>query len=87
MVFNRHTSFQLYHCILPASYLKVVYETGIADAPVTLNRTPLYNFADVNQRSEWFDIFTALLQYLFSGESKVGYLNSSHPTNALNWVW
>ena len=86
MVFNRHTSFQLYHCIFPASYLKHVYETGIADTSVTLNRTPLYNFADVVQRGEWFDIFVALLQYLIISESKVGYLNSNQPKNALRRV-
>jgi hypothetical protein len=53
---------------------------------VTLNRTKTYDFADVCQRGEWFDLFVALLQYLKSGEAKVGYLNQLHPKNALHRV-
>jgi hypothetical protein len=30
---------------------------------------------------KWFDVFVALIQYLLSGESKVGLLNNSHSRN------
>ena len=39
-------------------------------------RTREYDFANAEERVEWFDIFVALVQYLLSGESKVGYLNN-----------
>lgn len=42
---------------------------------VTLLRTREYDFADSSERAGWFDIFVALVRYLLSGESKVGYLN------------
>lgn len=38
-------------------------------------RTREYDFANQIERAEWFDIFVALVRYLLSGESKVGYLN------------
>ena len=44
---------------------------------MTLSKTRWYNFADITERGEWFDVFVALIQYLLSGESKVGYLNNS----------
>ena len=87
VILNRHTSFQLYHCYFPSSYLKHVYENGVADTSVILNRTRSYDFANVRERGEWFDIFIALLQYLKSGESKVGYLNAMHPKNPLHRVF
>jgi len=51
------------------------------DLDVTLKNTKAYNFADTNERGEWFDIFVALIQYLLSGESKVGFLNNTSPGN------
>jgi len=38
------------------------------------------------ERGEWFDAFVALVQYLKSGEAKVGWLNSSHERNPLHRV-
>ena len=38
-----------------------------------------YNFTNVEERGQWFDIFVALIQYVLSGESKVGYLNNTNP--------
>jgi hypothetical protein len=62
-------------------YLHHLYHTGEPDTSseegVTLSKTRGYNFADITERGEWFDIFAALIQYLLSGESKVGYLNNS----------
>jgi hypothetical protein len=77
----------LYHCVFPREYLRQVRDKGFADIPVTLNRTKTYDFADVYQRGAWFDLFVALLQYLKSGEAKVGYLNQLHPKNALHRVY
>lgn len=51
---------------------------------VTLHSTRLYDFCDVEQRREWLDILVALIEYLRSGESKVGYLNKSLPKNMLH---
>lgn len=86
-MFNSHTRFQLYHCKFPPDYLVHLRDKGlVTDRGVTLNRTKMYDFADVTQRGEWFDLFVALLQYLKSGEAKVGYLNRSHPKNALHRV-
>jgi hypothetical protein len=86
VVFNSHTSFQLYHCKFPREYLLELRESGVTNTNVTLNRTKLYDFADILQRGEWFDLFIALLQYLKSGEAKIGYLNRLHPKNPLNMV-
>jgi hypothetical protein len=49
------------------------------DLGVTVKKTKAYNFTDTNERGEWFDIFVALIQYLLSGESKVGFLNNTSP--------
>jgi hypothetical protein len=87
VVFNSHSRFQLYHCKFTSEYLINLRDKGLAaNNGVTLNRTKMYDFADVTQRGEWFDLFVALLQYLKSGEAKVGYLNRSHPKNALHRV-
>jgi hypothetical protein len=51
-----------------------------------LNRTKTYDFCKVDERGEWFDVFVALIQYLLSGESKVGFLNMSHPRNLIHKV-
>ena len=46
----------------------------------------MYDFANISERGEWLDTFIALIQYLKSGEAKVGYLNRLHPKNALHRV-
>lgn len=83
-MFNSHTRFQLYHCKFPREYLIQLRDTGIATTGVTLNRTKMFDFANLDHRAEWFDLFIALMQYLKSGEAKVGYLNRLHPKNALH---
>jgi hypothetical protein len=67
-------------------YLKKIREKGLAETSVTLNRTRLFDFANLEDRAEWVDLFVALIQYLISGEAKIGYLNSRHPRNALHRV-
>ena len=85
-MFNSHSRFRLYHCQFSREYLVQLRETGIPQTAVTLNRTKMFDFADLEDRAEWFDLFIALLQYLKSGESKAGYLNRLHPKNALHKV-
>jgi len=46
--------------------------------------TPPYNFCSPEERGEWFDIVVALVQYLQSGESRVGFLNKQHSRNMLH---
>jgi hypothetical protein len=53
---------------------------------VILNRTKAYDFCNVEERGEWLDVFVALMQYLLSGESKVGFLNNQHPWNLIHKV-
>ena len=48
--------------------------------------TKAYDFCDVVERGEWLEVFVALVQYLVSGESKVGFLNKSHPWNLIHKV-
>lgn len=88
MIYIRHTSFQLYHCQFPQNYLQELYNNGESASTddVTLNRTKPYDFCKVDERGEWFDIFVALIQYLLSGESKVGFLNNQHKRNLIHKV-
>lgn len=86
MIYIRHTSFQLYHCQFPKDYLYELYHTGETTGKVTLHTTKAYDFCDVAERDEWLDIFVALVQYLISGESKVGFLNKNHPWNLIHKV-
>jgi hypothetical protein len=95
-IFITHTSFQLYHCHFPSSYLESIHlhppasspnphDLETASAPgVTLRSTRLYDFCDVDHRGEWLDILVALIEYLRSGESKVGFLNKSLEKNMLH---
>jgi hypothetical protein len=53
---------------------------------VVLSRTKMYDFCEVDERGQWFDVFVALIQYLLSGESKVGFLNNEHPWNLIHKV-
>jgi hypothetical protein len=64
-----------------------LYEDGEPSRGVTLNCTKSYNFSNIDERGDWFDIFVALIQYLVSGESKVGYLNKNHPWNLIHKVF
>lgn len=68
--------------------MKELYNDGesTGEEGVTLNRTKLFNFSNVNERGQWFDIFVALIQYLLSGESKVGFLNNRHLWNLIHKV-
>ena len=79
MIYIQHTSFRLYHCQFPSAYLSSLYHTGEPSATdidgVEMFRTREYDFADSEERAQWFDVFVALVLYLLSGESKVGYLN------------
>jgi hypothetical protein len=90
VIYVHHTSFQLYHCVFPQQYLHELYHDGEPSAiseGVILNRSKSFDFCKVNERGEWFDIFVALIQYLLSGESKVGFLNNSHPRNLIHKVF
>ena len=87
VIYVEHVSFQLYHCSFPKEYLREVYDTGeVKTSRVTLNKTRSYDFCNVNDRGEWLKVFVALLLYLVSGESKVGYLNMNHEKNLLHKV-
>ena len=88
MIYIRHTSFQLYHCKFPQKYLQELYDDGepTTSEGVILSRTKPYDFCKVDERREWFDVFVALIQYLLSGESKVGFLNNQHPWNLIHKV-
>ena len=113
-IFITHTSFQLYHCLFPRTYLQSIHtppvppsatttatvqapdttasaapvsppwDSAVMDRGVTLRSTRLYDFCDVQDRGEWLDILVALIEYLRSGESKVGYLNKSLVRNMLH---
>ena len=51
-----------------------------------LTHTKSYDFAKVDERGNWLEVFVALIQYLVSGESKVGFLNKNHPWNLIHKV-
>jgi hypothetical protein len=63
-----------------------MYLVGEPSSGVVLHRTKTYDFCEVHERGEWFDVFVALIQYLLSGESKVGFLNNEHPWNLIHKV-
>ena len=76
----------MYHCHFPQQYLKRIYsdgelgefdENGNPSEGVILKQTKPYDFSKVDERGEWLEIFVALIQYLVSGESKVGFLNNN----------
>ena len=78
--------------MFPKQYLCELYNDGVPTPDsrgVTLGHTKPYDFGKLDDRAEWFDIFVALIQYLLSGESKVGYLNNSNPDtwNLIHKVW
>lgn len=89
VIYIHHTTFQLYHCQFPREYLHDLYHHGeptASDKGVVLNKSQRYDFGKVDERGGWFDVFVALVQYLLSGESKVGYLNNEHPRNLIHKV-
>jgi hypothetical protein len=87
-MFITHTSFQLYHAIFPAEYLQYIHDTEYDEqkitTEITLSSTKLYNFCDPGERGEWLEVVIALIEYLRSGESKVGFLNKSLQKNMLH---
>jgi hypothetical protein len=81
------TCFQLYHCSFSADYLRQVDVKGEVNGEgVTLGCSPLYDLCNPEQRGIWLDTFIALLEFLRSGESKVGYLNKSMKNNPIHQV-
>ena len=81
-----HTSFQLYCARFPQSYLQSIHDNGVVHGSdgVILSSTPLYNFCKPEERINWLDTFIALIEYLRSGKSKVGFLNNSVNKNMLH---
>ena len=66
VIYIQHTSFQLYHCLFPQTYLHELYHNGepsTTSEGVVLNRSPSYDFCKVDERGEWFDVFVALIPY------------------------
>jgi hypothetical protein len=53
---------------------------------IELRHTKSYNFSNIVERGEWVDVFVALIRYLVSGESKVGFLNNKHSWNLIHKV-
>jgi hypothetical protein len=49
-----------------------------------LRATKLYDVCNTVDRAQWLDILVALIEYLRSGTSKVGYLDCSHERNMLH---
>lgn len=87
VVFIKHTSFQLYHCIFSKEYLRSIHDTGeVEDVEITLSSTRLYDFCEPVDRGEWLEIFVALIEYLRSGQSKVGFLNNRIEGNMIHKV-
>lgn len=76
-IYITHTSFQLYHCSFPAGYVREIHDMVLVHehGGVILQSSPLYEFCKVEQRGEWIRILVGLIEFLRSGESKMGYLN------------
>jgi hypothetical protein len=77
----------LYHAKFSTAYLKSVHDKGAPqneEEKVTLRSTPPYDFCKPEARAKWLQIFVALIEYLRSGESKVGFLNKSLQPNYLH---
>jgi len=70
--------------VLSKEYLKRIHDTGTATEDVMLRASRLYDFIEPEQRREWLEIVVALMGYLKSGESRVGYLNNSLQSNMLH---
>ena len=85
-IFITHTSFQLYHSTFTSSYLRSIHNTQSPPhgEGTTLRSTRLYDFCDPVDRAGWLDILIALVEYLRTGESRVGYLNRRMEKNMLH---
>ena len=66
------------------TYLQDLHDVGSVQERVSLRSTRLYDFCDPVQRMEWLDVVVALVEYLRSGESRVGYLNAAVGKNMLH---
>jgi hypothetical protein len=86
VILVKHTSFQLYHCSFDKDYLREIHDQGQVSTGVTLCASSSYDFCNQTARGEWLDVFIALIQYLKSGESKVGNLNNALPNNMIHKV-
>lgn len=86
MILVKHTSFQLYHCSFDKDYLREIHDQGQVSKGVTLCASSPYDFCNQTARGEWLDIFIALIQFLKSGESKVGNLNNALLNNMIHKV-
>ena len=51
---------------------------------IRLSASKSYDVCDPRERGQWLDVLIAMIEYLRSGESKMGYLNNSVPTCALH---
>ena len=51
---------------------------------MVLSSTKLYDVCNPVERGQWLDVFIALIEYLRSGSSKVGFLNNSVEQNMLH---
>ena len=49
-----------------------------------MSATKFYDFCDPKEREEWLDIVVALIEYLRSGESRVGFMNKNVEENLLH---
>ena len=49
-----------------------------------MSATKFYDFCDPKKREEWLDIVVALIEYLRSGESRVGFMNKNVEENLLH---
>ena len=83
-IFITHTSFRLYHALFPKSYLQSLHDTGSVHQEVQLSASRLYDMCDPDERGHWLDVLIAMVEYLRSGENKVGYLNNSVEKNMLH---
>jgi hypothetical protein len=64
--------------------LKSLHDTGSVDEEIQLSASKSYDICDPNERGQWLDVLIAMVEYLRSGESKVGYLNNSVEKNMLH---
>ena len=83
-IFITHTSFRLYHAFFPKSYLQSLHDTGSVHQEIQLSASRLYDMCDPDERGQWLDVLIAMIEYLRSGESKVGCLNNSVEKNMLH---
>lgn len=83
-IFITHTSFRLYYAFFPQTYLQSLHDTGSVHQGIQLSASKLYDICDPDQRCQWLDVLIAMVEYLRSGESKVGHLNNSVEKNMLH---